>query len=118
METAEDYTELVLDLIDAKGEARICDMAEHMGVSHVTTLRTVKRLERDGFLTTTPHQPVELTRKGKSTALLAKKRHQILLDFLIKIGVPKEVAAIDVEGIEHHISEKTLQVIQSHIDTL
>lgn len=112
LETAEDYTELVLDLIELKGEARIGDMAEHMGISHVTALRTVKRLEKNGFLSTSPHQPVLLTPKGESIALFAKGRHKILFDFLIKIGVPKEVAAIDVEGIEHHISHETLQAIQ------
>lgn len=115
LETAEDYTELVSDMIESKGEARVGQMAEQMGISHVTVLRTVKRLERDGFLKTEPHQPIFLTRKGKMLAIASKKRHQILLDFLLKLGVPKEVAELDVEGIEHHISPVTLQILEKNL---
>ena len=115
LETAEDYTELVSDMIASRGEARVCQMAEQMGVSHVTVLRTVKRLERDGFLKTAPHQPIILTRKGKSLAIASKKRHKILFDFLIKLGVPKDIAEQDVEGIEHHISPETLRILEKNL---
>jgi hypothetical protein len=34
MEMAEDYVELIADLIAAKGEARLVDLSERVGVSH------------------------------------------------------------------------------------
>ena len=40
LEAAEDYTELIYDLIQSKGEARVGEIAENLGISHVTALRT------------------------------------------------------------------------------
>ena len=113
-EAAEDYTELVSELISKQGEARTGEIALALGVTHVTVVRTIRRLVRDGYLSSTPHQPIRLTRKGGRLADHCKKRHQIVLQFLLQIGVPKEVAEVDAEGIEHHISAITLEKL-AHI---
>ena len=107
LEAAEDYTELVYDLIQTHGEARTCMIAEHLGVSHVTALRTIRRLQGEGYLETSQHRPVTLTRKGRDLARFSKQRHEVLLEFFAALGVPREQAEIDVEGAEHHISETT-----------
>ena len=114
-ESAEDYTELVYDLIEEKGEARICDIARNLGVSHVTAIRTIKRLETQELLNTSPQKPVTLTPKGKRLAKKCKTRHQILFEYLLALGVSEEVAAIDVEGMEHHIHPETLKAFQKHL---
>ena len=44
-EVAEDYVELVSDLIAAKGEARSVDLAECLGISAATVNKTVARHE-------------------------------------------------------------------------
>lgn len=117
-EAAEDYTELIADLIEEHGEARTGSIADHLGISHVTALRTIRRLQNEGYVTTSPHQPVELTTRGKRLAQYAKERHRLLVEFLVKIGVPPETAEIDVEGAEHHISKTTLDCIRSLLDRL
>ena len=118
LEMAQDYTELVHDLIEAKGVARTCDIAEQLGVSHVTALRTIQRLQRDGFLFTSPHRPVELTEQGKKLAKDSKVRHELLLSFLLALGVPQKIAEQDVEGLEHHISEISLKAIRTHLNKI
>jgi DtxR family transcriptional regulator, manganese transport regulator len=115
LEVAEDYTELIADLIESQGKARVCDLAREMGISHVSVLKTLNKLIRDGYVIKTKQQSIELTPKGKELALFSKKKHTILFEFLHKIGVPEEIAAIDVEGIEHHISLTTLNAIESHL---
>lgn len=112
VEAAEDYVELVYGLIEEKGEARTCDIAEHLGVSHVTALRTIRRLQTEGYLETSQRKPVTLTTKGRKLASFSKKRHEVLLMFFQFIGVPKAQSEIDVEGAEHHISKTTLDCIQ------
>lgn len=107
-ETAEDYVEAVADLIDARGTCRVKDLTERFGVSHVTVVRIVKRLEEGGFITTQPYQPIELTARGRRLARACKERHEIVYRFLLAIGVSERVAAIDSEGIEHHVSGETL----------
>ena len=111
-EAAEDYTELIADLIESVGEARVCEVARHLGVSHVTALRTVQRLQKEGYVTTANQRPIKLTAKGKKLASFSKKRHEILLNFLLSIGVPEETAVIDVEGMEHHVSKETLEAME------
>lgn len=110
---AEDYTELIADLIESTGEARTCEIAEHMGISHVTAIRTLRRLEREGFVQKCKYRPVELTERGRTLAAFSKARHQALLDFFIRyLGVSPTVAFEDVEGVEHHISQETLACMQ------
>jgi DtxR family manganese transport transcriptional regulator len=108
LEAAEDYTELILDLTESKESARTTDIAECLGISHVTALRTIRRLQEEGFVETSRGKPVVLTAKGKKLALYARERHQTLVEFFVALGVPKQVAEIDAEGAEHHISKITL----------
>ena len=84
------------------------DLAERFGVSHVTVVRTVARLEADGLVTTEPYKPIELTTKGRKLARACRERHEVVYRFLLAIGVPPRVAAVDAEGIEHHVSKATL----------
>ena len=114
-ELAEDYTEIINDLISLKGSARIGEIAKHLGVSHVTAIRTIQRLQEQGYVITKPKSPVELTLKGKSLAKFSKYRHDLLIQLFIKLGIPKKVAEIDVEGAEHHISKKSLDHIEEFL---
>jgi DtxR family manganese transport transcriptional regulator len=115
LEKAEDYVELVADLIQSKGEARTCDIAARLGVSHVTVVRTIQRLERKGYLHREPHRPITLTESGKQLAAFSKARHNLIIEYLLSIGVPKEIAAIDAEGMEHHISLQTLEAFRHQL---
>lgn len=111
-EIAEDYVEAIADLIDRTGEARVTHLATMLGVSHVTVNRTVTRLERDGLVLTKPYQPVTLTAKGRSLAAAARKRHEIVVAFLLAAGVSVKQAEVDAEGMEHHCSKQTLAALE------
>src|ERR1041385_4647343 len=108
METAQDYVEAIADLSDIHGEARAVDLARRLGVSHVTVIRTVSRLQRDGYLSTRPYRSIFLTEKGLRLAEESRRRHEIVVAFLRGLGVPNDIAQTDAEGIEHHVSPETL----------
>jgi len=114
-ELAEDYVELIDDLIQQHGEARTVDIAEGLGVSHVTVNKTVARLNRDGLIVKRPYRSVFLTDEGRALAESCRRRHEIVYNFLRAIGVPRGQARIDSEGIEHHISERTLRVMERFV---
>ena len=114
-EMAEDYVEAVQELIDSKGECRVQELARHFDVSHVTVSRTVGRLQKDGLLETAPYKPITLTTKGRKLADRVRKRHEVVLEFLLALGVDKKTAQIDSEGIEHHVSEKTLAAMKKFL---
>ena len=87
-ETAEDYTEMIADLIRETGEARAVDLAKHFGVTGPTVNSIIRRLVREGLVESRPYRSIFLTEKGKLLADYCKKRHEIVYNFLIKIGVP------------------------------
>lgn len=116
-EIAEDYTELIADLTASQGQARVCDIARVMGISHVSVLKSIKKLIRDGFIIKNSPNLV-LTERGREIAHFSKKKHQILTEFLLKLGIPEPIVATDVEGIEHHISSTTLEAIDAHMKSL
>ena len=114
-ETAQDYVELIADLIGSTGEARVIDLARRLGVTHVTVGRTIQRLKREGLVTTQPYRSIFLTDSGRKLSEEARSRHEIVVAFLESIGVPAETARSDAEGIEHHVSDATLKIFMQHL---
>jgi DtxR family manganese transport transcriptional regulator len=111
-ELAEDYVEMIAELIDTTGEARVIDLARRLGVTHVTVSRTLQRLRRAGLVTSLPYRSIFLTPAGRRLSDESRHRHEIVVMFLQSIGVPAEVAHSDAEGIEHHVSRETLAAFE------
>jgi len=111
-ETAEDYVEAIMQIQADRGEARVRDLSKLMGVSHVTVTRIVARLAREKLVITKPYKPIELTTAGRKLAGHIRRRHEVVLAFLVSLGVPADQAEIDAEGIEHHVSEATIRAMQ------
>lgn len=107
-EKAEDYVEAIAEIIATQGQCRNADLARRFGVSHVTALRIIDRLVTAGLVQTRPYQPLELTARGRRLASRCAERHQLVLDFLLALEVPRAIAEVDAEGIEHHVSRETL----------
>lgn len=116
-ETAQDYVELISELISRTGEARVIDIARSLGVTHVTVARTIQRLQREGLVTSLPYRSIFLTDDGRKLSEEARKRHLIVVAFLRSIGVPEAAAQADAEGIEHHVSKETLAAFVKHLKT-
>lgn len=116
-ETAEDYVEAVYDVLQENDECRVQDLVSHFDVSHVTVSRIVARLQKAGLLVTAPYRPIQLTRKGETLAKRVKKRHEVVYEFLRAIGVDKSTALIDSEGMEHHVSPRTLSAMQRYLQS-
>lgn len=111
-EKAQDYVELIAELIVENGEARVTDLAQRLGVTHVTVSRTIQRLQRDGLVTSRPYRSIFLTTAGRRLAEESRRRHEIVVSFLKALGVSPAIAELDAEGLEHHVSPETLSVFR------
>ena len=111
----EDYVELIGDLIAESGEARVADIAHRMGVAQPTATKTVGRLKREGLATARPYRGVFLTEAGAALANRVRARHRTVVALLKAVGVPEATAELDAEGIEHHVSEKTLAAFEAFL---
>lgn len=114
-ETAEDYVELIADLIGAQGEARLVDLAGRLGVSHPTASKVIDRLQREELVVSRPYRSIFLTEKGEQLARRCKIRHQIVTEFLMALGISPEIAEIDAEGVEHHVSGETIAAFHRYL---
>ena len=111
-ENTEYYLEIIADLLNTKGEARIVDIANKLDIAQATTNKTIQRLQNQGFVKKEPYRSIFLTLKGQEVASVSKKRHIIVLTFLKNLGLDARTAEADAEGIEHHVSNKTLKKME------
>ena len=111
-ENTEDYLEIIADLLNTKGEARIVDIATKLDIAQATANKTIQRLQNQGFVKKEPYRSIFLTLKGQQVASISKKRHIIVLTFLKNLGLDIKTAEADAEGIEHHVSDKTLKKME------
>jgi DtxR family transcriptional regulator, manganese transport regulator len=111
-ERAQDYVEAIAELIALTGEARATDLARSLGVTHVTVVRTVQRLQREGLVTSLPYRSIFLTEAGRKLATKARSRHRTVVAFLEALGISSSAARADAEGIEHHVSAETLAAFE------
>lgn len=111
-ELIDDYVELISDLMEEGGEARQIDIAQRLGVAQPTVAKMLKRLANEGYVTQRPYRGIFLTDMGRELAERARHRHHVVERLLIAIGVGEDDARHDSEGIEHHVSDATLDVFE------
>ncbi len=116
-ELAEDYVEAIHALRTKSGVARVVDLTRIFGVSHVSVIRALARLEKRDLLHRDPDEGIVLTEEGVSWAVKAAERHSLVVRFLCKIGVSQNQADADAEGIEHHLSGESLRAMESFLKT-
>ncbi len=115
-ELAEDYVEMIDELIRTKGEARAADLAARFGVGPATVARAVQRLIRDGLVVSEPYRAIFLTGAGEALAAACRERHRTVRDLLLALGVEPQAAERDAEGIEHHVGEETLEAFRRFLE--
>jgi DtxR family manganese transport transcriptional regulator len=111
-EVAQDYVETILDLIEENGEARVTEIAARFAVAHPTVSKTLRRLENEGLVVLERYRAVRLSDEGLKLAKECRERHKIVYNFLLALGLESSVAEVDAEGIEHHVSAKTLEAMR------
>ena len=117
-EMAEDYVELIAELIETRGEARPVDIAERLGVKPPTVTKNISRLRTAGLVRRERYRAVFLTERGQALAEACRRRHRIVVAFLLSLGIGEETAERDAEGIEHHVSDETLAAFERRLDQI
>ena len=81
-------------------------------MSQATVNKNLKRLISFNLAKSEPYRSIFLTEKGEKLATQSKQKHEIVYNFLIKLGVSRKTAENDSEGIEHHVSDETLKLMK------
>ena len=114
----EDYLEVISELVDMKGYATTLDISRYMNVSAPSVTKMLKKLDADGYLEYEKYYGIDLTEGGQRIADNIKQKHGILLEFFGILGIGKEIANQDAEGIEHHLNPKTIRQIRKFVTFL
>ncbi len=110
-ESAEDYLEQILMLLEKKGHARSVDIAAGLSVTKPSVSVAMKKLRENGYITMSSDNMISLTDKGYAIARKIYDRHQMLTKYLVQIGVPEEVAKEDACKMEHDLSDESFAAI-------
>ncbi|GGJ12096.1 transcriptional regulator MntR [Alicyclobacillus cellulosilyticus] len=109
----EDYLEKIYELMNEKGYARVSDIANSLAVQPSSVTKMIQKLDENNYVTYEKYRGIVLTTRGQRLGRLMKERHRMLAEFLRMLGVAEETIQKDVEGIEHHVSKKTLDSLQA-----
>jgi len=115
-QTAEDYLERIHELIEEKGYARVVDIASSLDVKQASVTNMVQKLDDLGYLNYQKYRGLVLTEEGRTIALAIQKRHEMLSRFFSLFGIDAATQQSDIEGIEHHLSSKTMDMLTSLTD--
>lgn len=107
----EDYLEVILELQKSKGYAKQRDISKILNVKASSVTVMLKKLAEKSLIEYEKYGGIHLTSKGNKVAEEITRKHKIILDFLLLLGVDEKYANLEAEGIEHIISEDTLNKI-------
>ena len=114
----EDYLEAIYNLNEEKGFISTADISERLGVKSPTVSSMVAKLAKKGLLVHERYRGMKLTDKGERMARSVIRRHETTFEFLSMLGISKEVAYADAEGIEHHLHPITIYKFERLVEFL
>ena len=106
-ESLEDY----LEAIEMLGgtNVRSVDIAHKLGVAKASVNRAVNTLIQNGLVAKEPYGDISLTPAGIATSQNVLRKHLVIKRLLVEVlGVDERVAEGEACGIEHNISDDTL----------
>ncbi len=112
-QSAEDYLERILELIQETGQARVVDIANSLNIRQASVTNMVKKLRELGFVDHEKYKRgLVLTEEGKEVAQRIQRRHATLSRFFSLLELDHETQRRDIEGIEHHLSRDTVRALE------
>lgn len=114
-ESSENYLETILILSGRLPVVRSVDIANELGFKKSSVSIAMKNLRENNYITVTDAGFIYLTDSGKAVAEMIYERHEFLSGWLVKLGVPENIAVEDACRIEHVISAETFQAIKKYV---
>ena len=114
----EDYLEVIAELVELKGYATTLDISRFMNVTPTSVTKMLQKLDEKKYLEYEKYHGINLTTMGKHVADSIRRKHSTLLEFFEILNIGKEIANQDTEGLEHHLSDKTIKQLKKYITFL
>ena len=92
-ESSENYLETILVLSKRNPVVRSVDIAEELGFKKSSVSVAMKNLREKNNITVTKEGYIYLTDSGREIAEMIYERHELLTDWLTRLGVDPKIAA-------------------------
>lgn len=102
---AEEYLELIFRLTEEGKEPRVKEIASRLGISPASVSEMLRKLARDGFVEAERYGEIRLTKKGEEEGKRVLRKHRIIENFLVLIGVKKKKLHEEACVLEHAVSD-------------
>ena len=113
-ESSENYLETILILGQSSDKVRAVDIATRLNYTKASVSVAMKKLRLDGHIEI-ENGFIALTESGRKIAESMYERHIVISDWLIFLGVDRQVAVDDACKMEHIISEQSFLAIKEHV---
>ena len=114
-ESAENYLETILILSKKLPVVRSVDIANELGFKKSSVSVAMKHLREKEHILVDSSGFITLTPSGREIAEMIYERHEMISSWLMRLGVPKEIAVEDACKIEHVISRESFEAIRDLI---
>jgi len=115
-ESEETYLETILILSRNRNQVRSVDIANELEYSRPSISIAMKNLREKGCIEMEAGGYVRLTESGREIAVSMYERHTLISDWLVQLGVDRDVALKDACKMEHSMSEQSFSAIKKHIE--
>ncbi|MBN2066212.1 MAG: metal-dependent transcriptional regulator [Candidatus Thermoplasmatota archaeon] len=116
--TIEDYVEMVHDLQQEKKPVHTNDIAAALQINPASVSEILQKLSEEGYIKYQKYGGATLTSKGKKVAIATKKRHDTLTEFLMLLGIDKNIAEKDACEMEHILHADTMETIIKFVEVI
>ncbi|MCR3922112.1 MAG: transcriptional regulator MntR [Firmicutes bacterium] len=113
-ESMEDYLEMIYRLVKEKGYVRAVDLSEALQFQASSITKMIQKLDEFGFIKYEKYRNIALTPKGEEYGSFLMWRDSTLKTFLHLLNAQSGIDE-QVEGIEHYITPKTMELINNLI---
>ncbi len=111
-ESAENYLETIYRLSKELPVVRSVDVANELGYKKSSVSIAMKNLREKNHITVTDAGFIYLTDSGKEIAEMIYERHEVLSSWLVRLGVPEDIASDDACKLEHVLSAESYKALK------
>ena len=115
-ESSDNYLETILILSQKRPVVRSVDIATELDFKKSSVSVAMKKLRQSEYIVVSPEGFITLTESGREIAERIYERHQIISEWLTRLGVDPTVATQDACKIEHVISAESFAAMKKYIE--
>ena len=119
MQKFEDYLEEMYELYLKSELITSKEIVKRLGVSRSSVSQMLRKLKKENYIDFKPYGNITLLEKGIKIGKKISETHEVLELLFEKLRIDKTTALNDIHGLEHFLSEGTLERIKKlnkHLD--